>query len=228
LLGRELTPADLVVIGSHCVGLDFLLGELRKRGFTSRVLNVGSMGGVAAAKRGECDVAGVHLMNPATEEYNRHLLTDSLDLVPGYCRRQGVVFRPGDDRFAGRTVADAIARANQDSGCTMINRNPGSGTRVLIDRLLGDARPHGYNVQTKSHNAVGTAVVQARADWGVAIDTVATAYGLGFLPLRDEHYDFIVPKSRLQRPAVKALQSLLSEPVIQQRLAEMGFRTRSS
>jgi putative molybdopterin biosynthesis protein len=228
LLGRELTPADLVVIGSHCVGLDFLLGELRKRGFTSRVLHVGSMGGVAAAKRGECDIAGVHLMNPATEEYNRHLLTDSLELVPGYRRRQGVVFRPGDDRFEGRTAANAIARANQDSGCTMINRNPGSGTRVLIDRLLGDARPHGYNVQTKSHNAVATAVVQGRADWGVAIDTVATAYGLGFLALRDEHYDFIVPKSRLQRPAVRAFQSLLSEPVIQQRLAEMGFRTRSS
>ena len=223
LLGRELAPADLVVIGSHCVGLDFLLGEMRKRGFTSRVLHVGSMGGVAAAKRGECDIAGVHLMNPATEVYNRHLLTDSLELVSGYRRRQGIVFRVGDDRFEGRTAADAIALANEDSGCTMINRNPGSGTRVLVDRLLGDARPPGYNVQTKSHNAVATAVVQGRADWGVAIDTVATAYGLGFLPLRDEHYDFIVPKSRLERPEVVAFQRLLSEPTVQQQLAEMGF-----
>ncbi|MGZ0171779.1 MAG: molybdopterin biosynthesis protein, partial [Planctomycetales bacterium] len=195
LLGRELAPADLVVIGSHCVGLDFLLAEMRKRGFTSRVLHVGSMGGVAAAKRGECDIAGVHLMDPATEDYNRHLLIESLDLVPGYRRRQGVVFRPDDERFEGRTAADAIAAANLDSACTMINRNSGSGTRVLIDRLLGDARPPGYNVQTKSHNAVATAVVQGRADWGVAIDTVASVYGLGFLPLRDEHYDFIVPKS---------------------------------
>jgi putative molybdopterin biosynthesis protein len=223
LLGRELAPADLIVIGSHCVGLDFLLGEMRKRGFTSRVLHVGSMGGVAAAKRGECDIAGVHLMDPATDEYNRHLLTDSLGLVPGYRRRQGVVFRPGDDRFEGRTAADSIALANADSGCTMINRNPGSGTRVLVDRLLGDARPPGYNVQTKSHNAVATAVVQGRADWGVAIDTVASAYGLGFLPLRDEHYDFIIPKSRLERSAVMAFQSLLGEPAIQQELAKMGF-----
>lgn len=223
LLGRELAPADLVVIGSHCVGLDFLLGEMRTRGFTSRVIHVGSMGGVAAAKRGECDLAGVHLMDPVTEEYNRHLLTDSLELVPGYRRRQGIVFRVGDDRFEGRTAEDAIAMANQDSGCTMINRNPGSGTRVLVDRLLGDARPPGYNVQTKSHNAVATAVIQGRADWGVAIETVASAYRLGFLPLRDEHYDFIVPKSRLERPALVALQNLLSEPSVQHELAEMGF-----
>jgi len=228
LLGRELAPADLVVIGSHCVGLDFLLGEMRKRGFTARVLHVGSMGGVAAAKRGECDIAGVHLLDPATEEYNRHLLTDLLELVPGYRRRQGVVFRPGDDRFEGRTAADAINLANEDSGCTMINRNPGSGTRVLVDRLLSDTRPPGYNVQTKSHNAVATAVVQGRADWGIAIDTVASAYGLGFLRLRDEHYDFIVPKSRLKRPAVVAFRNLLSEPSVQQNLAEMGFLTRSS
>jgi putative molybdopterin biosynthesis protein len=223
LLGRELVPVDLVVIGSHCVGLDFLLGEMRKRGFTSRVLHVGSMGGVAAAKRGECDIAGVHLMNPATDEYNRHLLNDSLSLLPGYRRRQGVVFRVGDHRFEGRTAADAITLANEDSGCTMINRNPGSGTRVLVDRLLGDARPPGYNVQTKSHNAVATAVVQGRADWGVAIDTVSASYGLGFLPLRDEHYDFIVPKSRLERPAVVAFQKLLSELSVQQELAAMGF-----
>ncbi len=223
LLGRELAPADLVVIGSHCVGLDILLGEMRKRGFTSRVLHVGSMGGVAAAKRGECDIAGVHLMNPATDEYNQHLLNDSLELVPGYRRRQGVVFRVGDDRFEGRTAEDAVALSIEDSECTMINRNPGSGTRVLVDRLLGDARPPGYNVQTKSHNAVATAVVQRRADWGVAIDTVASEYGLGFLPLRDEHYDFIIPTSRLERPAVMAFQNLLSEPTVQEELAAMGF-----
>jgi putative molybdopterin biosynthesis protein len=226
LLGRELAPADLVVIGSHCVGLDFLLGEMRKRGFTSRVLHVGSMGGVAAAKRGECDIAGVHLMDPTTDEYNRHLLTESLDLMPGYRRRQGVVFRPGDERFEGRSATDAVAVAIDDSACTMINRNPGSGTRVLIDRRLGGERPPGYNVQTKSHNAVATAVVQGRADWGVAIDTVASAYGLGFLPLRDEHYDFIVPTSRLDRPPVAAFRNLLGEQAVQEKLAGMGFFVR--
>ena len=223
LLGRELAPAELVVIGSHCVGLDFLLGEMRRRGFTSRVLHLGSMGGVAAAKRGECDIAGVHLMNPATDEYNRHLLTETLDLMTGYRRRQGVVFRRGDHRFEGRTADEAVAGAIGETGCTMINRNPGSGTRVLIDRLLGDERPAGYNVQTKSHNAVATAVVQQRADWGVAIDSVASTYGLGFLPIRDEHYDFIIPKTRQHHVPVLEFKKLLREPAVQALLAEMGF-----
>jgi putative molybdopterin biosynthesis protein len=228
LLGRELTPADLVVIGSHCVGLDFLLGKMRQRGFTSRVLHVGSMGGVAAAKRGECDIAGVHLMNPATDEYNRHLLTDTLDLMTGYRRRQGVVFRKGDHRFEGQAADEAVSTAIGETGCTMINRNPGSGTRVLIDRLLGDERPAGYNVQTKSHNAVATAVVQQRADWGVAIDTVASTYGLGFLPIRDEHYDFIIPKSRLDHVPVLEFRKLLREPEVQEALAEMRFSITQS
>ena len=223
LLGSSLQPADLVVIGSHCVGLDVLLSELRQRGVTAKVLHVGSMGGATAARRGECDIAGVHLMNPDTETYNEHLLTDSLQLQTGYRRRQGIVFRPGDKRFEGRSVQEAVAAALADPDCTLINRNPGSGTRVLVDQILSDARPPGYNVQTKSHNAVATAVVQQRADWGVAIDTVANEYGLGFLSLRDEHYDFLSPNSRRDRPAVKLFRSLLADPEIQQRLTQLGF-----
>lgn len=133
------------------------------------------------------------------------------------------MFRQGDDRFEGRSASDAVSAAIVETGCTMINRNPGSGTRVLIDRLLGNVRPAGYNVQTKSHNAVATAVVQGRADWGVAIDTVASSYGLGFLPIQDEHYDFIIPKSRLNRVPVLEFRKLLGEPAVQASLAKMGF-----
>src|SRR5262245_45380811 len=99
LLGHRLEPADLVIIGSHCVGLDLLVGELIRTGVRAKSLYVGSMGGVAAAKRGECDLAGVHLMDPATGEYNRPLLTDALTLVPGYGRMPGIVHRTGDARF---------------------------------------------------------------------------------------------------------------------------------
>lgn len=224
LLGSELQPADLVVIGSHCVGLDVLLSELRQRGVTAKVLHVGSMGGATAARRGECDIAGVHLMNPETEIYNEHLLTESLQLQSGYRRQQGIVFRSGDDRFETHNVDEAITAALADSSCTMINRNPGSGTRVLIDQLLGHERPPGFNVQTKSHNAVATAVLQERADWGVAIASVASEYGLGFIPLRDEHYDFLIPKSRWNRPAVQMFRELLTDTSIRQRLAEIGFQ----
>lgn len=225
LLGSDLEPADLVVIGSHCVGLDLLLGELRKRGITSKVLHVGSQGGVTAARRGECDLAGVHLIDPQTGKYNRHLLTDSLTLLEGYGRRQGIVFRPGDSRFESAAGAEsAIQTALADPDCTMINRNAGSGTRILIDGLLKESRPPGYSSQTKSHNAVATAVSQSRADWGVAIDTVAREYSLGFIPIQDEHYDFLIPKSRSQRPAVVAFCNLLADSQIQERLRAAGFR----
>jgi putative molybdopterin biosynthesis protein len=104
LLGRELRLADLVVIGSHCVGLDFLLSRLQERGFKSKFLAVGSTAGLHAAKREECDLAGIHLLDPATGEYNTPFLTPDLELIPGYSRCQGLLFRRGDERFEGRTV----------------------------------------------------------------------------------------------------------------------------
>jgi putative molybdopterin biosynthesis protein len=223
LLDAGIQPADLVVIGSHCTGLDYLLGQLHGRGMTGKVLAVGSTGGLEAAKRGECDLAGIHLLDPATDTYNRPFLTPELELVPGYGRRQGVVFRRGDARFEGRDPAGAVAVALADPGCVLVNRNRGSGTRLLLDRLLGAARPPGYLAEAKSHNAVAAAVVQGRADWGVAIEPVARAYGLGFLPLRDEQYDFVIPRLRRGRPAVQAFVRLLAEPATRRALAALGF-----
>ncbi len=224
LLAQGLEPADLVIIGSHCVGLDMLVGRLMREGVRPKVLYVGSMGGLKAAMRGECDIASMHLMDPETGEYNRHLLDDTLTLVPGYRRMQGIVFREGDARFAGKSAEDAVAAALADPACAMVNRNAGSGTRVLIDKLLGSHKPPGHGVQTKSHNAVAAAVSQGRADWGVAIDTVARQYELGFIALREEQYDFIVPKARMERPAVRAFCNLLADPAARQQLTDLGFR----
>jgi putative molybdopterin biosynthesis protein len=224
LLGRELQLADLVVIGSHCIALDYLLGELQRQGVRSKFLAVGSSGGLYAAMRGECDLAGVHLLDPNTGVYNRTFLTPSLDLVPGYGRLQGVVFRPGDARFEGRSARDAIADIAQDPACVMVNRNNGSGTRVLIDRLLGGARPRGYAVQPRNHNAVAAAVAQGRADWGMTLDTIARNAGLGFLPVQEERYDFIVPKARLERAAVVAFRKLLAQASTHEALARMGMK----
>ena len=141
LLGRDLRLADLVVIGSHCVGLDYLLGRLQDQGFRTKFLAVGSTAGLDAARRGECDLAGIHLLDPETGQYNRPFLTDGLDLIAGYGRLQGVVFRRGDPRFEGREAPSAVAAVKHDTACAMVNRNQGSGTRILIDRLLAGARP---------------------------------------------------------------------------------------
>ena len=224
LLAERLAPADLVIIGSHCVGLDFLVGRLMAQGVRTKAMFVGSMGGLAAAKRGECDIAGIHLLDPATGEYNRPLLGDTLALERGYGRMQGLVFRRGDARFAGKSSDDALASALASPDCVMVNRNAGSGTRIIIDRLLGAQRPPGYGAQTKSHNAVAAAIAQGRADWGVAIDTVAREYGLDFIPLLAEQYDFAIPKSRLERAPVRAFRALLADPAVRTELARMGFR----
>ncbi|MCH8922195.1 MAG: molybdopterin biosynthesis protein [Planctomycetes bacterium] len=223
LLGRELRPADLVVIGSHCVGLDYLLGRLQERGFATKFLAVGSTAGLEAAKRGECDVAGMHLMDPDTGEYNRPFLTSELTLIRGYARCQGVLFRRGDERFEGKSAAEVIAVVKNADDCLMINRNQGSGTRILIDQYLDGAQPSGYAVQARNHNAIAAAVLQGRADWGVAIQSVAESSELGFLPLADEQYDFVVPKARQSRPAVAGLVELLADEEVIRHLGEIGL-----
>jgi putative molybdopterin biosynthesis protein len=226
LLGRDLQVADLVVIGSHCVGLDYLLGELQDKGFQTKFLAVGSTAGLEATRRGECDLAGVHLLDAQTQTYNRPFIDDSLELIAGYGRMQGVVFRPGDTRFTDRSATEAIRQVSVDTDCLMINRNQGSGTRILIDQLLDGVQPAGYAVQSRNHNAVAAAILQRRADWGVTIETVANHAGLGFLPLQNEQYDFVVPRSRMDRPAVKAFRALLASPGVQQELARLGFGPR--
>ena len=223
VIGAAAEPTDLMIIGSHCVGLDYLIGLLAREGVTAKVLAAGSMAGLMAAKRGECDIAGIHLMDPATGVYNRPYLDETLHLVRGYGRLQGFVYRAGDRRFEGRDAAGAIAVASADAACLMVNRNAGSGTRILVDRLLGEARPAGYSHQTRSHNAVAAAIAQERADWGVAIETVARRYGLGFLPLQAEEYDFVVPLERRERPAIGRFIALLDNTGVRTELARMGF-----
>jgi putative molybdopterin biosynthesis protein len=260
LIGKTRMP-DLVITGSHCVALDAVLGALADQGFAARTIAIGSQGGVTAAERGECDLAPVHLLDPAGTAYNRHLLRPGLALVPGWRRMQGFVFRAGDARFAGKSAEQAVAAALADPNCLMVNRNAGAGTRILIDRLLArfqaewapvsrpesaptlevgarsDAkpvptfaerapigkRPAGYANQPKSHNAVAAAVAQGRADWGIAIATVARLYGLEFLPVAPEHYDFLLVESRKERPAVQAFLAALRDPDVRARIAALGM-----
>jgi putative molybdopterin biosynthesis protein len=106
----------------------------------------------------------------------------------------------------------------------MVNRNRGSGTRILIDELLGERRPSGYVYEPRSHFAVAAAVAQGRADWGVTIETVARQTGLRFRPLRPEHYDFAIPAERFDRPAVQSLVRALSEEgTVRDSLRALGF-----
>jgi putative molybdopterin biosynthesis protein len=223
LIGSAAHAPDLVIMGSHDVALDVVVGALAERGFSARTLAVGSLGGVAAARRGECDIAPVHIVDPASGHYNKHLAVPGLLLVPGWQRKQGILFRAGDPRFENHSAQDALKAVLADPAALMVNRNAGSGTRVLIDSLLNGGRPSGYANQPKSHNAVATAIAQGRADWGVAIEPVAKLYGLGFLSLAPEFYDFLLVESRRERPAVQAFLAALRDEDVRARIRAIGM-----
>jgi putative molybdopterin biosynthesis protein len=223
LFGAALNPADLVVVGSHCVGIDVLIGLLRERspGFVAKVINVGSLGGFHAVKRGEADVAGVHVLDETTGEYNVPLyhkfhLQAKAVLVRGYVREQGLLIPKGNPKGI-RGFDDLI-----DGRASLINRNRGSGTRILTDFHLSkaatsrgiklqeiSAKIEGYNTEAKSHSAVAAAVAHGRADVGIAIRTVAEAYGLDFIRIGDEFFDFLVAQDRFDKPPVRLFLNAL-------------------
>jgi putative molybdopterin biosynthesis protein len=224
LIGAVARAPDLVIMGSHDVALDVVVGALADRGFSARVIAVGSLGGVAAARRGECDIAPVHLIDPQSGRYNTHLIEQGLSLVKGWQRSQGLLYRAGDSRFEGKSADEAIAAALADPSCLMVNRNAGSGTRVLMDQKLQGARPAGYANQPKSHNAVAAAIAQDRADWGFAIEPAARMYGLGFLPVAPEEYDFLMVESWRERPGVQAFRAVLRDEATRNRIRALGMR----
>ena len=234
LFGRDLTPPTLVAIGSHCVGLDIAFTMLREQdsGFTGRIINVGSMGGFHAIGRGEADVAGVHLQDEKTGEYNIPFirgfnLENSVVLVRGYDREQGLIVKRGNPKNI-RHLDDLTRR-----GVRFINRNRGSGTRLLIDRHLTELaksqgtdletlskKIEGYGYEAKSHSAVATAIKNDRADAGYGIRTAAVTAGLDFIKTDDEKYDFLIPQARLEKPSIKAFIALLESTQFSQTLRD--------
>ena len=163
-------------------------------------------------------------MDPETGVYNTPYLVEGLTLVPGYGRMQGVVFRRDDPRFAGLPIGRR-GDGGRGGGPGLPDGEPQRRQRhARADRsAAGRGEAGGILHQAKSHNAVAVAVAQDRADWGMAIDTVARQYGLGFLPVQTERYDFVVPASRAGRPAVRRFVDLLRGETGQRLLRELGF-----
>ncbi len=223
LFSPSFRSADLVFIGSHCIGLDILLSRLKRRipGLSFKIINIGSMGGLQAVKRGEADVAGVHLLDESRGEYNlpylhQYSMSDSATLIRGYNREQGFIVAKGNPKRV--TAFQDLLRDD----ISFINRNLGSGTRLLIDlnlRKIAEARGlslpqltnriRGYRIEAKSHSAVALAVLNGKADVGFGIRTAAEIYGLDFIKVADEKYDFLIPKKRLERNSVKQFVSEL-------------------
>ncbi len=224
-LFREFRPPSIYIIGSHCPGIDLLL---QVAGIDdARIINVGSLGGWMALKRGEADVAGTHLLDEETVKYNVHMpaklgIESEVEIYGGYVREIGFVVAPGNPKeIAG--FEDLLRR-----DVVFVNRIKGSGIRTYIDlqlKKIGVENPekqiNGYNYQAKTHTAVAAAVAHGRADVGVAIGYVAKLYGLEFIPLAEEHFDLAVRKDRLSKTSVKILLKSLGSREFADRIREM-------
>lgn len=223
-MGDERT---LVVMGSHDLALDLLAGHVRRlSGVEMTSTHTGSLGGLIALARGEAHVAGCHLLDAETGEYNvpfvrRVLAGVPVDLINVARRTQGLLLPRGNPK--GIQGLEDLARPD----VTMINRQRGSGTRVLLDFLLGEAGLdpdgiRGYGMEVDTHTAVAAAVVAGQVDTGLGILAAARALGLDFLPLRDERYDLAALRASRDLPQMVALRVALTSREFQRSVRELG------
>jgi len=225
----ELETTDLMFIGSHDIGLDILFGMISDVAPHIKVVNVGSQGGLVAIRKGIADVAGIHLLSESGE-YNVPFLIQyglhNVALVKGYLREQGIITKRG-----------AMISLDDLPEKHLINRNKGSGTRVLTDielKLIAEKRGisfsdlissiKGYTYEARTHSAVASAVKFGKADVGVGIRPVAELNGLEFNPIAEEQFDFVVPQDRLNENAIKRFLTVLRSNEFAQ-LLPAGMRT---
>ena len=216
--------ADYVFIGSHCIGMELLVDLLRKKhDITIRLIPAGSTAGLLAIKRGDADVAGCHIPpKMRSKTYNVEMirelgLTSKVVLLHAYRREQGILIRKGNPKRI-KKVAD-LARVR------IINRNPGSGTRILFDRELKRAgivgeNIAGYDLEAKTHTAVATAVSRGIADAGIGIRTAAQLCDLDFVPIGWEDYDLAVSKTKSNKRLLDSLKSILQSSEFKKRLED--------
>jgi putative molybdopterin biosynthesis protein len=212
-----------VAIGSHDLTLDLLAQFLAEAGPQTpdgavrlSSANVGSQGGLVALRRGEAHLAGSHLLDPDTGEYNlsyiqRYMPDTPVVLVQLVGREQGLIVPPGNPRQL-RTLADLAQPA-----LTFVNRQRGAGTRVLLDFEigkigLGPAEIRGYEREEYTHLAVAAAVASGLADCGLGIAAAARALNLDFVPLFKERYDLVIPREHYDSALLRPLLAQLHTP----------------
>lgn len=218
----------LVFSGSHDPALDLLATALSRKlpGARMSISAVGSLGGLLAIRRGYAHLAGSHLLDEASGQYNfpfirRYLAGEDVVVVNFVHRQQGFIVAPGNP-LGIRDVAD-LARP----GVRFVNRQRGAGTRVLLDlelkrRGLRPAQIAGYEREEYNHLAVAAAVKSGSADVGLGLYSAARAVGTGFVPLAEERYDFVVPRRFLQAPLVQAALEILRQPAFARQVEALG------
>lgn len=231
LCDRARLEHTLVVIGSHDPLLDELADMLHSadhRLFMSST-HVGSMGGIMALLKGEAHAAGCHLLDTETGEYNKSFIRQyfpngGVRLVRCVGRQQGLMLQKGNP--LGITCFTDLA----GEGIRYVNRQKGSGTRILMDYLCRKngvevEKIYGYDREELTHNAVAVQIAGDTADAGMGIYSAAKLYGLDFLPICVEEYDILILEKEWENPMVQKLIETLKSSAFQERLLTMGGYT---
>ena len=235
LVPRSQVERTILCTGSHDLCLDVLNDFLCRRdpAWPLASTHVGSLGGIMALRDGMCHLAGSHLLDPADGSYNasylrRYLPDRDIRMLTLVHREQGFIVPKGNPRGI-RTIHDLF----QD-GLTFINRQAGSGTRVLLDYELSrnslDADGiRGYDQDEYTHMAVAVAVLSGKADTGLGIQSAANALGLDFVPLVEERYDLLIPGEYWDEPMIRAVREVIDTPLFRETVERMGgYSTRDT
>jgi putative molybdopterin biosynthesis protein len=223
----------VVLLGSHDLALELLsqhLHQKKSNGLELLLLPVGSLDGLVALRQGIAQIAGCHLLDVDSGEYNlpfvRHLFPDrEITLVTLAFREQGLLVAPGNPHQI-RGLQD-LARPE----VTMINRNRGSGTRLWLDSQLASLALtpqalHGYAREVRTHTAVAEAITAGRVDVGLGLQAAARRYGLDFVPLFQERFDLVMPREQFENHRLQPLLDYLQSAAFRRQLESLsGYGT---
>jgi putative molybdopterin biosynthesis protein len=218
----------LVLLGSDDLALDLLASRLREDTAGPDVITMamGSLEGLIALRHGIGHVAGCHLFDAESGDFNRSYARAlfpgrALMLITLAHRLQGLIVPPGNPRGL-KDLADAVA-----AGARLMNRNRGSGTRVWLDRLLAGGkvdpvRVAGYEDEVMTHDAAARAVAEGAADVALGILPAANAHGLDFVPLVEERYDLVTPREHYESGLLAPMLGLLNDDGFRQAVDDLG------
>lgn len=228
IITSDETGSRMVIAASHDLALNLLISKLKER---RPELNIdlicsGSLGGLIALQEGRADVAGIHLLDEDTGEYNfsyvKKVLPGRKAVVVHLADRvQGLMFLPGNPK--GITGLEDLRRTD----VVFANRQEGSGTRVLFDLKLREngipaAGITGYGRELDTHLAVASAVANRETDTGLGIAAAARSWGLDFLPLYREKYDLVMLEETYRSPALAPLIEMISSEQFRALVDDMG------